>query len=68
MSVILHPTISWQGWQEVKRSRAFQQLTAEERIRLIHQLPHNLWTWEMCDNSEIDLLLESLGRERLEKD
>ncbi len=68
MSVLLHPTISWQGWQEVKQSQAFLRLTSSERIRLINQLPHSLWTWEMSDSGEIDELLESLGRERQEKD
>ncbi len=68
MPVLLHPTINWQGWQEVKQSREFQQLPATERIRLVNQLPHCLWTWELSDNGEIDLLLDSLGRERHEQD
>ncbi len=68
MSVLLHPTINWQGWQEVKQSHDFQKLVSGERIRIVNQLPHSLWTWEMSDGGEIDDLLESLGRERLEKD
>lgn len=68
MTVLLHPTISWQGWQEVKQSQDFQHLVSEERVRLINQLPHNLWSWEMGDSGEIDFLLESLGRDRREKD
>jgi len=68
MTVLLHPSISWQGWQQVKQSRLFQELSAVERIRLINQLPHSLWTWEMSETSEIDALLEGLGRERQDKD
>ena len=68
MAVLLHPTISWQGWQEVKQSLAFQELSSGERLRLINQLPHGLWTWEMAESSEIDALLEDLGRERQDKD
>lgn len=68
MSVLLHPTINWQGWQEIKQSRVFKHLSSSDRLRLINQLPHNLWTWEMSDSGEIDELLESLGRERQEKD
>ena len=64
MRVLLHPTINWQGWQEVKKSSIFKILSSEERILLINQLPHGLWTWEMCDNSEIETLLEGLIRER----
>lgn len=64
MTVLLHPTISWQGWQEVKQSSVFQRLTSAERIRLINQLPHGLWSWEMGDSNEIDALLEGLERER----
>lgn len=66
MVVLLHPTISWQGWQEVKQSLVFQRLSSRERIRLINQLPAGLWTWEMSDSSEIDTLLDGLGRERLD--
>lgn len=66
MSVLLHPTINWQGWQQVKKSPGFTSLPSSERIRVINQLPHNLWTWEMGDSGEIDELLESLGRERQE--
>ncbi len=68
MAVLLHPTISWQGWQQVKQSKAFRRLSAAEKVRLINQLPHGLWTWEMGDSGEIDDLLESLGCERQEKD
>ena len=68
MAVLLHPTISWQGWQEVKQSPAFQKLSSDERLRLINQLPHSLWIWEMGESSEIDALLEDLGRERQDKD
>ncbi len=64
MSILLHPTISWQGWQEVKQSQVFQRLSSEERIRLVNQLPHGLWFWEMDESSEIDALLEGLGREK----
>jgi hypothetical protein len=64
MIVLLHPTISWQGWQEVKQSQVFQRLSPGERIRLVNQLPQALWTWEMSDSSEIDALLETLGLER----
>jgi len=68
MAVLLHPTINWQGWQEVKQSQFFQRLASDERIRLIHQLPHGLWSWEMSDSSEIDALLEGLGRERQDQE
>ena len=64
MTVLLHPKISWQGWQEVKKSSVFQRLTSAERILLINQLPHGLWSWEMGDSKEIDALLDGLGRER----
>lgn len=68
MSVLLHPTINWQGWQEIKQSKLFSKLPSVERIRLINQLPHSLWTWEMADGGEIDELLDSLDRERQEQD
>ena len=68
MSVLLHPTINWQGWQEIKQSAAFKALDSEARLRLIHQLPHNLWAWEIGDGEEIDLLLENLDKERQERD
>lgn len=68
MSVLLHPTITWQGWQEVKQSRNFQNLSPSERILIINQLPHSLWAWEMSDGGEIDELLDSLGRERRKND
>lgn len=68
MAVLLHPTISWQGWQEIKQSKTFQELPPGERFRLINQLPHNLWAWEMSDGGEIDEMLDSLVRERHEKD
>ncbi len=68
MVVLLHPTISWQGWQEVKQSSAFQQLSSSERIRLVNQLPHGLWSWEMGDSAEIDALLEGLGQERQDQE
>ena len=68
MSVLLHPTINWQGWQEIKQSAAYKKLDAEARLHLINQLPHNLWTWEIGEADEIDLLLDSLDRERKERD
>lgn len=68
MPVLLHPTINWQGWQKIKQSQTFQRPASSDRIRMINQLPHSLWTWEMSESGEIDELLESLGRERQEKD
>ncbi|MCF6179201.1 MAG: hypothetical protein L3J63_07410 [Geopsychrobacter sp.] len=68
MSVLLHPTISWQGWQQVKRSSAFKRLTSNQRIHLVNQLPHTLWAWEMGDSREIDDLLKSLRPELKEND
>jgi len=68
MSILLHPTISWQGWQQVKQSQAFKGLTASEQIHLINQLPHSLWPWEMSDSCEIDDLLENLRPEIKEND
>ncbi len=68
MTVLLHPTINWQGWQEVKQYSDFQQLPSTERIRLINQLPHSLWIWEMSDSGDIDELLDNLDRGKQEQD
>ena len=64
MAVLLHPTITWQGWQEVKQSSVFKALSSIERIRLINQLPHGLWNWEISENNDIEALLEGLIRDR----
>jgi hypothetical protein len=68
MEVLLHPKISWQGWQEVKLSSFYQKLSLEEKIDLVNQLPQGLWAWEMSEGSEIDALLDGLVPEGQEKE